>query len=174
MEAISQLLDELKAQSFFKPGQICVVGCSTSEVLGARIGTQGSMDVAETLYTALMRIHKETGTHFVFQGCEHINRAITLERDVFDDYRMEMVDVVPDTHAGGSLATYAYRQMTSPVVVEHIQADCGIDIGQTLIGMHIKHVAVPVRTKVKTVGDAIVTIATSRPKKIGGERAKYN
>ena len=79
MEAISQLLDELKAQSFFKPGQICVVGCSTSEVLGARIGTQGSMDVAETLYTALMRIHKETGTHFVFQGCEHINRAITLE-----------------------------------------------------------------------------------------------
>nr|WP_232796288.1 TIGR01440 family protein [Staphylococcus canis] len=168
------LLDELKSQSFFKKGEICVVGCSTSEVNGQRIGTEGSLETAREIYEALSQIENETGVHFAFQGCEHINRAITIERQAFNPYTMEEVSVVPDVHAGGSLSTHAYRNMKDPIVVEHIQAQKGIDIGQTLIGMHLKHVAVPVRTSVKTIGEAIVTVATSRPKKIGGERAKYN
>ncbi|ARJ50279.1 TIGR01440 family protein [Staphylococcus lutrae] len=173
MQELNQLLKELKAQSFFLPGEICVIGCSTSEVQGEQIGTTGSMAVAQVIFEALVQLQQETGVSFAFQGCEHINRAITIERKDFDPYLMTEVSVVPDVHAGGSLSTYAYRHMTQPMVIEHIQADKGIDIGQTLIGMHIKHVAVPVRTTVKQIGQAIVTVATSRPKKIGGERAKY-
>ena len=122
----------------------------------------------------MKQIEKDTGVSFVFQGCEHINRAITMESTNFNPLTMEEVTVVPDVHAGGSLSTYAYQHMKDPIVVEHITVPKGIDIGQTLIGMHIKHVCVPVRTSVKQVGEAIVTIATSRPKKIGGERAKYH
>lgn len=173
MEALQQLIQELKSQSFFVDGEICVIGCSTSEVLGDQIGTTGSMDVAKSIFDALSEIAEETGVSFAFQGCEHINRAITIEKKDFDPYVMNEVSVVPDVHAGGSLATYAYRHMEHPMVVEHITANKGIDIGQTLIGMHLKHVAVPVRTSVKKIGEAVVTIATSRPKKIGGERAKY-
>lgn len=173
MKDFKQLLQELKSKSFFVEGELCVIGCSTSEVQGDRIGTAGSLDIAQELYDALVDVQKETGVSFAFQGCEHINRALTIEREAYDPYTMELVSVVPDTHAGGSLATYAYRHMKDPVVVEFIRADKGIDIGQTLIGMHLKHVAVPVRCMVKQIGDAIVTVATSRPKKIGGERAKY-
>ncbi|MCJ1655903.1 TIGR01440 family protein [Staphylococcus sp. NRL 16/872] len=173
MEELTTLLDELKAQSFFKEGEICIIGCSTSEVIGEKIGSVGSMDVAKDIFTTLEKVQQETGVSFAFQGCEHINRAVTIEREQFNPLTMEEVTVVPDVHAGGSLATYAYQHMKDPVVVEHITVPKGIDIGQTLIGMHIKHVCVPIRTSVKQVGDAIVTIATSRPKKIGGERAKY-
>ncbi|MDQ7113224.1 TIGR01440 family protein [Staphylococcus simulans] len=173
MENLKLLLNELKEQDFFKPGEICVIGCSTSEVIGERIGSVGSMKVAQEIFDALMEIRKETGVTFAFQGCEHINRAITIEREHFNPLTMEEVTVVPATHAGGSMSTYAYRHLDNPMVVEHITADCGIDIGQTMIGMHIKHVAVPVRTSVKRVGDAVVTLATSRPKLIGGERAHY-
>lgn len=173
MQELTTLLDELKAQSFFKEGEICIIGCSTSEVIGEKIGSVGSMDVAKDIFTTLEKVQQETGVSFAFQGCEHINRAVTIEREQFNPLTMEEVIVVPDVHAGGSLATYAYQHMKDPVVVEHITVPKGIDIGQTLIGMHIKHVCVPIRTSVKQVGDAIVTIATSRPKKIGGERAKY-
>lgn len=173
MENLKLLLNELKEQDFFKPGEICVIGCSTSEVIGERIGSVGSMEVAQEIFDALMEIRKETGVTFAFQGCEHINRAITIEREHFNPLTMEEVTVVPATHAGGSMSTYAYRHLDNPMVVEHITADCGIDIGQTMIGMHIKHVAVPVRTSVKRVGDAVVTLATSRPNLIGGERAHY-
>ncbi|PNZ68628.1 TIGR01440 family protein [Staphylococcus croceilyticus] len=173
MQELTTLLDELKAQSFFREGEICIIGCSTSEVIGEKIGSVGSMDVAKDIFTTLEKVQQETGVSFAFQGCEHINRAVTIEREQFNPLTMEEVTVVPDVHAGGSLATYAYQHMKDPVVVEHITVPKGIDIGQTLIGMHIKHVCVPIRTSVKKVGDAIVTIATSRPKKIGGERAKY-
>ncbi|WP_412521490.1 TIGR01440 family protein [Staphylococcus simulans] len=173
MENLKLLLNELKEQNFFKPGEICIIGCSTSEVIGERIGSVGSMEVAQEIFDALTEIRKETGVIFAFQGCEHINRAITIEREHFNPLTMEEVTVVPATHAGGSMSTYAYRHLDNPMVVEHITADCGIDIGQTMIGMHIKHVAVPVRTSVKRVGDAVVTLATSRPKLIGGERAHY-
>ncbi|AKS66594.1 TIGR01440 family protein [Staphylococcus coagulans] len=173
MKALNQLLEELQTQSFFKKGEVCVIGCSTSEVQGDRIGTTGSLEVAETIFNSLVKVQQETGVAFAFQGCEHINRAITIEKKDFDPYLMTEVSVVPDTHAGGSLSTYAYRHMDEPIVVEYIKADSGIDIGQTLIGMHLKHVAVPVRTSVKQIGEAIVTVAKTRPKKIGGERAKY-
>lgn len=173
MQELTTLLDELKAQSFFKKDEICVIGCSTSEVIGEKIGSVGSMEVAETIFNELERIKHETGVSFAFQGCEHINRAITIEREDYNPFTMEEVTVVPDVHAGGSLATYAYQHMKDPIVIEYIKVPKGIDIGQTLIGMHINHVCVPLRTSVKKIGEAIVTIATSRPKKIGGERAKY-
>ena len=173
MKGLKQLLEELKSQSFFVDGEICVIGCSTSEVLGDKIGTRGSLDIAKDIFEALDEISTETGVSFAYQGCEHINRALTIERKDFDPYQMEEVTVVPDVHAGGSLSTYAYRHLKDPIVVEHITANKGIDIGQTLIGMHLKHVAVPVRTSVDKIGEAIVTVATTRPKKIGGERAKY-
>ena len=174
MQELKTLLDELKSQSFFNENEICVIGCSTSEVIGQKIGSVGSMEVAEAIFNALEEVKQDTGVSFAFQGCEHINRAVTIEREDFNPLTMEEVTVVPDVHAGGSLATYAYKHMNDPIVVEHISVPKGIDIGQTLInGMHIKHICVPVRTSVKQVGEAIVTIATSRPKKIGGERAKY-
>lgn len=173
MENLNELLNELKDMSFFEDGEICIIGCSTSEVIGEKIGSVGSMDVAEEIYEALAKVSEDTGVSFAFQGCEHINRAVTIEREKFNPLTMEEVTVVPDVHAGGSLATYAYQHMKDPMVVEHITVPKGIDIGQTLIGMHIKHVCVPLRPSVKTVGEAVVTVATSRPKKIGGERAKY-
>ncbi|MBI5973815.1 TIGR01440 family protein [Staphylococcus caledonicus] len=173
MQELTTLLNELKEQSFFKEGEICLIGCSTSEVIGEKIGSVGSMDIAKDIFTSLEEVKQGTGVSFAFQGCEHINRSITIEREDFNPLTMEEVTVVPDVHAGGSLATYAYQHMKDPVVVEHITVPKGIDIGQTLIGMHIKHVCVPIRTSVKQVGEAIVTIATSRPKKVGGERAKY-
>ena len=173
MQELTTLLNELKEQSFFKEGEICLIGCSTSEVIGEKIGSVGSMDIAKDIFTSLEEVKQDTGVSFAFQGCEHINRSITIEREDFNPLTMEEVTVVPDVHAGGSLATYAYQHMKDPVVVEHITVPKGIDIGQTLIGMHIKHVCVPIRTSVKQVGEAIVTIATSRPKKVGGERAKY-
>jgi len=174
MEELDLLLNELKAKDFFKEHELCVIGCSTSEVIGERIGSVGSMGVAQEIYEALKAIEDETGVSFAFQGCEHINRAVTIEKAQFNPLTMEEVTVVPDVHAGGSLATYAYQHMREPIVVEYISVPKGIDIGQTLIGMHIKHVAIPERTSVKQIGEAIVTIASSRPKKIGGERAKYN
>ncbi|MCY1039048.1 TIGR01440 family protein [Staphylococcus nepalensis] len=174
MEDLKALLSELKSKSFFKANELCIIGCSTSEVIGERIGSVGSMEVAKDIYDTLKEIESETGVSFVFQGCEHINRAITIERAKFNPLTMEEVTVVPDVHAGGSLATYAYQHMDNPMVVEAITVSKGIDIGQTLIGMHIQHVAIPERTSIKQIGEAIVTIASSRPKKIGGERAKYN
>lgn len=170
---LKQLLDELKSIDFFKENELCVIGCSTSEIRGSKIGSNGSIDVAQILYESLEEIHKETGVHFAFQGCEHINRAITIEREIFDPFTMTEVSVIPQVNAGGSLSTYAYQHMKEPVVVEHIQCDKGIDFGQTLIGMHIKHVAVPISLDTKYVGDGVVTVAKSRPKLIGGARAKY-
>lgn len=174
MQEVTSLLNELKEMSFFNKGELCIIGCSTSEVLGEKIGSVGSMEVAETIFKALKEVSKETGVSFAFQGCEHINRAVTIERADFNPLTMEEVSVVSDVHAGGSLATFAYQHMKDPIVVEHITVPCGIDIGQTLIGMHIRHVCVPVRTTIKQIGQANVTIASSRPKKIGGERAKYH
>lgn len=172
-DSLIQLFNELKSKQFFTENELCIIGCSTSEIRGAKIGTNGSAEIAKELYETLDSIHKETGVHFAFQGCEHINRAITIERELFDPYLMTEVSVVPQRNAGGSLSTYAYQHMDDPVLVEHIKCDKGIDIGQTLIGMHIKHVAVPISVETRQIGEAVVTVATSRPKLIGGERAKY-
>lgn len=172
-QEMAQLLNEVEEQIPFRPKQLFVVGCSTSEVIGEKIGTAGAVEVANALYDELERFAKKHDLYLVFQGCEHINRALTLERAAAEKYHLEPVAVVPVRTAGGSMSAYAYTQMQDPVIVEHVQAHAGIDIGQTLIGMHLKVVAVPIRTSVKTIGQAIVTVAKTRPKLIGGARAQY-
>ncbi len=170
---VEQLLYELSEKVQFKPHQLFVIGCSTSEVSGAHIGTAGTEDIAAVLYEAFANFAERHQLYLVFQGCEHINRALTLEYAAAMLYQLEEVSVIPVRSAGGSMAAYAYKQMMQPVVVESVQAHGGIDIGQTLIGMNLKAVVVPVRTKTKMIGGAVVTLATTRPKKIGGERAVY-
>ncbi|WP_084244242.1 TIGR01440 family protein [Planomicrobium okeanokoites] len=171
---LEETLGELEQAIDFRKGQVFVVGCSTSEVLGQHIGTGGGLDIAESLYEPLQKFAARHKIFLAFQGCEHINRALTIERHAAEKYGWEPVSVIPVAKAGGSMSAYAYSAMNDPVVVEEIKAHAGIDIGQTMIGMHLKRVAVPVRTSVKLIGDAIVSAATTRPKLIGGERASYS
>jgi len=170
---LTQLLSEFEEQITLRPNTIFVVGCSTSEVIGQKIGTAGALEIAEAIFEPLQAFAKKHQLYLAFQGCEHINRAITMEATIADRFGYEPVSVVPVRTAGGSMSAYAYTQFDNPVVVETVKASAGIDIGQTLIGMHLKAVAVPVRTSVRMVGEAVVTIATTRPKLIGGERALY-
>ncbi|MEE1131223.1 MAG: TIGR01440 family protein [Caryophanon sp.] len=156
-----------------RPYQLLVIGCSTSEVIGEKIGTAGTLNVAQELFVPLQQFANKHNLYLAFQGCEHINRALTIERKAAEHYRLDEVSVRPVRTAGGSMSAYAYEHFEEAVVVEHIEAHYGIDIGQTLIGMHLKHVAVPVRTSIRQIGEAFVTTATTRPKLIGGERAQY-
>ncbi|OIK16102.1 TIGR01440 family protein [Bacillus sp. MUM 116] len=172
-QELETVLSEFNEQAGLKPGQLLVVGCSTSEVMGEKIGTSGTFDVAAMIFRQLKKLQDETGIQLAFQCCEHLNRALVVERATAEELHLDEVSVVPVRKAGGAMATYAFEKMTDPVVVEFIKADAGIDIGQTFIGMHLKHVAVPVRVKQKTVGYAHVTLARTRPKLIGGERAVY-
>lgn len=155
-----------------KKGQILVVGCSTSEVCGDKIGTNSNFEVAQALFEGIHEVVSEKGIFLAAQCCEHLNRAIVVSEEAvpFSD----AVNVVPQPKAGGSFATTAYQKLENPVVVEEIQADAGIDIGATLIGMHIKKVAVPVRLENNKIGSANITAARRRPKFIGGIRAKYD
>lgn len=170
---LESILTEFNEQAPLQPGQLLVAGCSTSEVIGKKIGTAGSFGVAEMIFRQLKKWQQATGIEIAFQCCEHLNRALVVEKRVAHERGFEEVTVIPVQHAGGSMATYAHRHMADPVVVEFIKADAGIDIGGTLIGMHLKHVAVPVRVKQRQVGYAQVTLAKSRPKLIGGARAVY-
>ena len=165
-------LEELAQKANVNPGQIVVVGCSTSEVLGARIGSNSSPDTAKQIFDALLDCAKEKGFYLAIQCCEHLNRAIITERAAVPN--AEVVNVVPQPKAGGSLATAAYAAFEDPVALEQIRADAGMDIGLTLIGMHLKHVAVPVRLEHNRIGDALVVAARTRPKFIGGIRAIYD
>lgn len=173
-EDLRTILEAFEGQIEPKPGQLLVVGCSTSEVIGEKIGTAGSLEVAEGLFRELVMFAQRAGLKLAFQCCEHLNRALVVERSVQERFHLEEVSVIPVPEAGGSMATVAYRNMELPVVVEFIKADYGIDIGDTFIGMHLKHVAVPVRVQHPTVGNAHVTLAKTRPKLIGGERAVYS
>ncbi|KAF0996673.1 TIGR01440 family protein [Geobacillus sp. TFV-3] len=168
------ILHEFRQQAPLGRGDVVVIGCSTSEVLGERIGTAGSMDVAAILFAELDAWRREMGVALAFQCCEHLNRALVVERETAKAHGLEIVSVVPVPKAGGAMAAYAYRKLADPVVVEAIRADAGIDIGHTLIGMHLKPVAVPVRVSVKHIGSACVTLAKTRPKLIGGARAVYS
>lgn len=152
---------------------ILVVGTSTSEVIGKHIGSSGSEEIARAIYEGLIEARGDKGFHLAFQGCEHINRALIVEKETAEQFNLDIVTVVPAIKAGGAMATYAFYHFKEPVVVEFIKADSGIDIGNTLIGMHLKHVAVPVRSTVKNIGEANLTLARTRPKLIGGERALY-
>ena len=168
INAISELCDAAK----LKKGDILVVGCSTSEVVGSKIGTNSDVDTAKEIYDGISSVLNERGIYLAVQCCEHLNRAIVIERDAVPG--CEYVNVVPQKKAGGSLATIAYANFTAPRVVESIKADAGIDIGGTLIGMHIKQVAVPVRLSINKIGAANIICARVRPKFIGGSRAIYD
>lgn len=166
--AIAELCEKAK----LKPGAIVVVGCSTSEVVGAKIGTNSNPEVAGEIFRALNDFTRSKGLHLAVQCCEHLNRAIITERAAVPF--AEPVNVVPQPKAGGSLATQAYAGFSDPVAVEEIKADAGLDIGFTLIGMHLKKVAVPLRLEHNTIGEAMVLAARTRPKFIGGARAVYD
>ena len=170
---ITSAAEELITLAKPKPGQIFIVGCSTSEVLGEKIGSAGSPETAQVLMDALIAVTLKHHLFLAQQCCEHLNRALVVEEEALEKYNLTQVTVHPVPHAGGSMASAAYETFKHPVVVEQIQAHLGLDIGQTLIGMHLKRVAVPVRLSVKKIGDAILTAARTRPPLIGGERAKY-
>ncbi len=153
-------------------GNILVVGCSTSEVCGAKIGTDSDPDVANILLDGILSVLSPKGIYLAAQCCEHLNRAIVVERKALPF--AEAVNVIPQPKAGGSFATAAYRTFSDPIVVEEIKADAGLDIGATLIGMHLKKVAVPLRLSIKSVGHALLLSARTRPKFIGGVRAVYD
>ena len=172
-QQITAAAEELITVAQPKPGQIFVVGCSTSEVLGEKIGTAGSPETAQVMMAALLAVTHKHHLYLAQQCCEHLNRALVVEEEVLDKYNLTQVTVHPVPHAGGSMASAAYETFKHPVVVEQIQAHLGLDIGQTLIGMHLKRVAVPVRLSVKKIGNAVLTAARTRPPLIGGERAKY-
>ena len=165
---------ELLEAASLKPGQILVVGCSSSEIGSFKIGSHSSEEIGRTVYQALYEELEPMGIYLAAQCCEHLNRALILEEEAALKYGYEPVNVVPQLKAGGSFATAAYGTLKQPVAVEHIRAHAGIDIGDTLIGMHLKDVAVPVRIQTKEIGGAHVVCARTRPKFIGGIRARYN
>lgn len=165
---------ELLEVAELEVGEILVVGCSTSEVAGAGIGTFSSPELAEVVFGSIYQATQEAGVYLAAQCCEHLNRALILEKEAALRYGYEAVNVVPQPKAGGSFATAAYKDFEHPVAVEHIRAHAGMDIGDTLIGMHLKDVAVPVRIRTKEIGDAHVVCARTRPKYIGGSRAVYD
>ncbi|MBR6824841.1 MAG: TIGR01440 family protein [Firmicutes bacterium] len=170
--AAAEVALELIEKAKLQPGQLVVVGCSTSEVLGQRIGTCSSPEAATALFEGLYAPLKERGIHLAAQCCEHLNRALIIEREACP--QAEQVNVVPQPKAGGSFATAAYAAFRAPIAVEEIKADAGLDIGYTLIGMHLKKVAVPLRLEHDSLGEAKVLAARVRPKFIGGERACYD
>lgn len=167
------VLDELHQAADLNADKILVVGCSSSEVVGKKIGTGGSQAAATHIVEEILEARARYGFHIAFQCCEHLNRALVVEKETMRLFRLDEVTVVPVPQAGGAVASTAYQKLTVPVMVEHIEAHAGIDIGDTFIGMHLRHVAVPVRPSIREIGDAHVTMATTRPKLIGGARAIY-
>ncbi len=168
-QAVNELLDAAK----LKEGQLLAVGCSSSEIASYRIGSCSSEEIGQAVYGVISQVCKERGIYLAAQCCEHLNRALILEEEAADRYGYEVVNVVPQLKAGGSFATAAYKGMKSPVAVERVTAHAGLDIGDTLIGMHLRAVAVPVRLAIKQIGGAHVSSARVRPKFIGGSRACY-
>ena len=164
---------ELLAVANLHKGDVFVVGCSSSEIVGGHIGHDSSLEAAQAVYEGIAPVLAERGIWLAAQCCEHLNRALILEREAARAYGWEEVCVVPRPHAGGSWATTCWKQFADPVAVEEIRAHAGLDIGGTLIGMHLRRVAVPVRLSVDHIGQAILLAARTRPKLIGGERAKY-
>lgn len=171
-EQTTAVVSELYEKAKLKKGNIIVVGCSTSEVVGSVIGTNSNVEVAGEIFKALHDFTKSKEVYLAIQCCEHLNRAIIVEQEAVPF--AEPVNVVPQPKAGGSLATQAYAAFTHPVAIEDIKADAGLDIGFTLIGMHLKKVAVPLRLEHHTIGEAMVIAARTRPKFIGGVRAMYD
>lgn len=164
---------ELVKLARLESGDVMVVGCSSSEVTGGVIGTSSSEETAIAVFEGIYGVLKEQGIYLATQCCEHLNRAIIIEKGLAKRERLPIVNVVPQPKAGGSWSTTAYKNFEHAVAVEHIQADAGMDIGDTLIGMHLKEVAVPVRLSIGKIGEAHLVCARTRGKFIGGERAVY-
>ena len=167
--AITELLEQAK----LRPGQLLVIGCSSSEMVGNTIGHGSSMEAAKAAFGAIWPVLQAQGIQLAVQCCEHLNRSLIMERSVAEARGYEIVNVMPQPHAGGSFAVTAWNTFTDPVAVETIVADAGLDIGGTLIGMHLRRVAVPVRLSIKQIGEANILCARTRPKYVGGPRAIY-
>lgn len=172
-EDVKLIMKELLEQANLEPGDALVVGCSSSEVASHKIGSFSSEEIGKAIFDALIEELKGTGIYLAAQCCEHLNRALIVEKAYAKENKLPIVSVVPKLKAGGSFATAAYLGFENPVAIEQIQAQAGIDIGDTLIGMHLSQVAVPVRVSRDTIGNAHVVLARTRPKYIGGERACY-
>ena len=168
-QAVTELLEQAK----LRPGKILVIGCSSSEMVGGRIGKDSSLEAAQAAFAGIYPVLQEAGIHLAVQCCEHLNRAIVMERAVAEAHGFEIVNVIPQPHAGGSFAVTAWANFQDPVAVETVVADAGLDIGGTLIGMHLRRVAVPVRLSLSKIGQANILCARTRPKYIGGQRAVY-
>ena len=171
-EEAANAAKQLVAEARLHKGQIVVVGCSTSEVVGHKVGSWSTPEVGQAIFDGLNRVFAPLGIYIAAQCCEHLNRALIVDYEAVPG--AEIVNVVPQPKAGSSFATAAYNAFSHPVALEEIKADAGLDIGGTLIGMHLKRVAVPVRLAQKHIGDAVLLAARVRPKFIGGERAIYN
>lgn len=169
---LKKVAEELIEKAKLQSGDIVVIGCSSSEILGDNMGTNSSPELGEQVFVTLNEVFKNKGVFVAAQCCEHLNRAIIIERKAAKE--KEQVNVVPAPKAGGSFATAAYKHFENPVAVESIKADAGLDIGGVLIGMHLKNVAVPVKLSEKNIGNAILLAARTRPKFIGGSRAVYD
>lgn len=167
------LVRELAGAAGLSPGKVLVIGTSTSEIAGRRIGTSGALETAHQVLAGIAEVQAEFGFDMAYQCCEHLNRALVVERGLLDRLGLTEVAAVPIPGAGGSMAAAAYRSMKQPCLAEEITADAGIDIGETLIGMHLRRVAVPFRPSIRYIGEARVTAALTRPKLIGGARAVY-
>ncbi|MBK4749002.1 hypothetical protein CU029_0407 [Enterococcus faecium] len=172
-DQLTEIVNDILAEAHLKKGDLFVLGCSTSEVVGGHIGKNSSAEVGQWIIRTLKELLDPKEIALAVQGCEHLNRALVIERTVAEAKNFEIVSVVPALHAGGACSVAAFDQFNDPVEVEHVVGQAGIDIGDTSIGMHIKHVQVPVRPRLKTLGQAHVTALRSRPKYIGGPRANY-
>ena len=166
--------EELLEAAHLETGDIFVVGCSSSEIRGGRIGHDSSMEVAAAVLAGVLPPLQEQGVYLATQCCEHLNRSIVIEREVAKQYGYQIVAAIPQPHAGGSWATNCWRTFHDPVLVEEVKAAAGMDIGGTLIGMHLRRVAVPVRLSIDHIGEAILLCARTRPPFIGGSRAVYS
>ena len=164
---------ELLEAAHLETGDLFVVGCSSSEITGGRIGKQSSMEAAQAVLEGVLPVLQAQGVSLAAQCCEHLNRAIVVERDVARERGYEIVAAIPQPHAGGSWATCCWQAFSDPVLVEEVRAEAGMDIGGTLIGMHLRRVAVPVRLSLDHIGQAVLLCARTRPKFIGGARAVY-
>ena len=171
--AAADAVRELVEIAELKAGDILVVGCSSSEIVGLHIGKFSAYDAARAVYEGMAPVLCEKGIFLAAQCCEHLNRALIVEKECAERYGYEIVAVKPQPKAGGSFATVTYENMKAPVAVEFIKAHAGLDIGGTLVGMHLRHVAVPVRLALTKIGEANILAARTRPKYIGGPRAIY-
>ena len=170
---VKSAICELIKESGIKSGEILIMGCSTSEIAGNKIGKGSVFELGDEVIDGALSAIGDSGIYLAVGCCEHLNRAVVIEREAALKYGFEIVSVIPQPKAGGSAGTSAYKKFKDPVMVEFVKAHAGIDIGDTFIGMHLRHVAVPLRLSVNTVGQAHTTFAKTRPKFVGGSRAVY-